>query len=178
MIKLRIAEFCMKGHAIKEEKCSLEGEAVWKVFLSPACPKEWDSSPSFPFPPSVLECHNGSRPGLDGGEMGAIKSDPQGAVRGCHMYGIAVSLWNSKSLCCRRRLLHWRNAAGDTYNYMTSRTLTAWHPQIVAMFVCVRALGCTWVHTCAREWDSKRKTKNIKWKENIPLLKQAEKDWG
>lgn len=132
--------------------------------LSPACPKDslsgsycpkCDCSPSLPFPPSLLRCHNGSRPGLDGGEMGAIKSDPQGAMRGCHMYGIAVSLWNSRPWCCRRMLLHWRNAAGDTYNYMTSRTLTGWHPQTSAMFVCVRMW--VWAYNCGlqgREWTT------------------------
>lgn len=104
-----------------EKVCYERGEilfgklAAWKLSLSPACSKdspsglyclECDCSPSFLFAPSLLRCHNGSRPGLDGGEMGVIKSDPQGAMRRCHMYGIAVSLWNSRPQCCRRMLLH------------------------------------------------------------------------
>lgn len=142
----------VKRCAIKEKKSylgswlpgnSLCPQPVQKTSLSGLYCLECDCSPSFPFPPSLLRCHNGSRPGLDGGEMGVIKSDPQGAVRGWHMYGIAVSLWNSRPQCCRRMLLHWRNAAGDTYNYMTSRTLTGWHPQTVAtsVYVCVGMCG-------------------------------------
>lgn len=119
---LRDCLYCEKV-CYKRGEILLRERAAWKLSLSPACPKdslsglyclECDCSPSFPFPPSLLRCHNGSRPGLDGGEMGVIKSDPQGAMRGCHMYGIAVSPWNSRPQCCRRMLLHWRNAAGDT----------------------------------------------------------------
>ncbi len=143
-----------------ETVCYKRGEillrelAAWKLSLSPACPKdslsslyclECDCSPSlFPFTPSLLRCHNGSRPGLDGGEMGVIKRDPQGAMRGCHMYGIAVSLWSSRPQCYRRMLLLWRNAAGDTYNYMTYRIVSGWHPQTGAM-VCI-VCSCVRLH--------------------------------
>lgn len=56
--------------------------------------------------------------------MGVIKRDPRGAMRRRHMHGSDLSLWNSGPRCCRRRLPRRRNAAGDVYNYMTSRTLT------------------------------------------------------
>lgn len=149
---LRDCLYCEKV-CYKRVEILLRELAAWKLSLSPACPKdslsglhclECDCSPSFPFAPSLLRCHNGGRPGLDGGEMGVIKSDPQGAMRGWHMYGIAVSLWNSGPRCCRRMLLRWRNAAGDTHNYMTSSTLTGWHPPTAAMFLCV----CVGIRAC------------------------------
>lgn len=47
----------------------------------------------------LLRCHNGGEPGLDGGEMGVIKSGPQGATHRCRTYGVAASLRR-----CRRML--------------------------------------------------------------------------
>lgn len=123
------------GEPAARKKPSLS--PAWDTLSGLYC-LECDCSLSFLFTPSLLGCHNGSRPGLDGGEMGVIKSDPQGAMCRCHMYGDAISLWY-----CRRMLLHCRNAAGDTYNYMTSRTLKGRHPQTAAVSacrcVCVRA---------------------------------------
>lgn len=133
--------------AIKEEKSYLGSWLPRKLSPSPAWDSlsglyclECDCSLPFLFTPSLLRCHNGSRPGLDGGEMGVIKSDPQGAMCRCHMYSDAISL-----RYCRRMLLHWRNAAGDTYNYMTSRTLKGWHPQTAAMSI----RRCVWEYVCS-----------------------------
>lgn len=43
-------------------------------FLSGLCCSKCDCSLSFPFPAFLLRCHNGHRPGLDGGEMVVIES--------------------------------------------------------------------------------------------------------
>lgn len=137
---------------------SLCPQPVQKTSLSGLYCLESDCSPSFPLPSFLLRCHNGGRPGLDGGEMGVIKSDPRGAVWGWHTCGIAISPESSRPLCCRRMLLDWRNAAGDTYNYMTSTTLTACHPQHT---VCV----CVCVNMCKTAGErGGKKTTNIKWK--------------
>lgn len=143
---LYCATACCRGGEI------LRGEQA--VFV-PACPAdrpsglcslECDCSSSSPlFAPPLLRCHNGSRPGLDGGVMGVIKRDPRGAMRRRHMHGSDLSLWNSGPRCCRRTLPRRRNAAGDVYNYMTSRTLTGEHPQTAAMFLCWCARGRVWM---------------------------------
>lgn len=84
---------------------SLCPQPVQKTSLSGLYCLESDCSPSFPLPSFLLRCHNGGRPGLDGGEMGVIKSDPRGAVWGWHTCGIAISPESSRPLCCRRMLL-------------------------------------------------------------------------